>query len=131
VNLGLEGDAGHGRDVRRTASRTDRLAVAGRADRGRRGRRLGALHAWLCARPRVNDVAVGIALMLFGVGLAFFLGKPLIGPSAPAPAGGLGRAGGSASDQVRSGAADQRAVRDRAGDDVAVRFAAACGRAGA
>ena len=44
---------------------------------------LGALHAWLCARPRVNDVAVGIALMLFGVGLAFFLGKPLIGPTAP------------------------------------------------
>jgi ABC-type uncharacterized transport system permease subunit len=26
---------------------------------------------------------VGIALMLFGVGLAFFLGKPLIGPTAP------------------------------------------------
>jgi ABC-type uncharacterized transport system permease subunit len=44
---------------------------------------LGAVHAWLCSRPRVNDVAVGIALMLFGVGLAFFLGKPLIGPTAP------------------------------------------------
>ena len=44
---------------------------------------LGALHAWLCGRPRVNDVAVGIALMLFGTGLAFFLGKPLIQPTAP------------------------------------------------
>jgi simple sugar transport system permease protein len=43
----------------------------------------GALHARLCALPRVNDVAVGIALMLLGVGLAFFLGKPLIQPSAP------------------------------------------------
>jgi general nucleoside transport system permease protein len=31
----------------------------------------------------VNDVAVGIALMLFGTGLAFYLGKPLIQPSAP------------------------------------------------
>ena len=31
----------------------------------------------------MNDVAVGIAMMLFGVGLAFFLGKPLIGPTAP------------------------------------------------
>ena len=37
---------------------------------------LGALHGWLCSLPRVNDVAVGIALMLFGTGLAFFLGKP-------------------------------------------------------
>ncbi len=44
---------------------------------------LGALHAWLCSLPRVNDVAVGIALMLFGVGIAFFLGKPLIQPPAP------------------------------------------------
>lgn len=44
---------------------------------------LGWLHAALCARPRVNDVAVGIALMLFGVGLAFYLGKPLIQPMAP------------------------------------------------
>ena len=32
---------------------------------------------------RVNDVAVGIALMLFGTGLAFYLGKPLIEPTAP------------------------------------------------
>jgi ABC-type uncharacterized transport system permease subunit len=37
----------------------------------------------LCSRPRVNDIAVGIALMLFGTGLAFFLGKPLIQPTAP------------------------------------------------
>ena len=31
----------------------------------------------------MNDVAVGIALMLFGVGLAFFIGKPLIDATAP------------------------------------------------
>jgi simple sugar transport system permease protein len=47
------------------------------------GLALGALHAWLCSLPRVNDVAVGIALMLLGVGVAFFLGKPLIQPKAP------------------------------------------------
>ncbi len=44
---------------------------------------LGWLHAFLCQRPRVNDIAVGIALMLFGVGLATYLGKPIIRPTAP------------------------------------------------
>ena len=43
----------------------------------------GALHAVICNRPRVNAVAVGIALMLFGFGLASYLGKPFIQPSAP------------------------------------------------
>jgi ABC-type uncharacterized transport system permease subunit len=43
----------------------------------------GALHAVICQLPRVNDVATGIGLMLFGTGLAFFLGKPLIQPKAP------------------------------------------------
>jgi ABC-type uncharacterized transport system permease subunit len=41
------------------------------------------LHAAICGLPRVNDIAVGIALMLFGIGLAFYLGKPLIEPTAP------------------------------------------------
>lgn len=44
---------------------------------------LAALHAGLCSLPRVNDVATGIALMLLGTGLAFYLGKPLIQPQAP------------------------------------------------
>jgi ABC-type uncharacterized transport system permease subunit len=44
---------------------------------------LGVLHAWLCSQPRVNDIAVGIGIMLFGTGLAFYLGKPLVEPSAP------------------------------------------------
>jgi ABC-type uncharacterized transport system permease subunit len=44
---------------------------------------LGALHGGLCSLPRVNDTAMGIALMLAGSGLAFWLGKPLIQPSAP------------------------------------------------
>src|SRR5438045_4147975 len=35
---------------------------------------LGALHAGICQLPRVNDVATGIGLLLFGTGLAFFLG---------------------------------------------------------
>ena len=44
---------------------------------------LAALLALLCALPRVNDVATGIALMLLGTGLAFYLGKPLMQPQAP------------------------------------------------
>ena len=43
---------------------------------------LALLHGALCSLPRVNDVATGIALMLLGTGLAFYLGKPLIQPQA-------------------------------------------------
>ena len=62
---------------------------------------LGLLHAVLCNLPRVNDVAVGIGLMLFGTGLAFFLGKPFVQPKAPTlPAIPFG--GWSASPQIRA-----------------------------
>ena len=47
------------------------------------GSLLGLLHALVCNLPRVNDIAVGIGLMLFGTGLAFFLGKPYVQPKAP------------------------------------------------
>lgn len=47
------------------------------------GAGFGLLHGWICSFPKVNDIAVGIALMLFGMGLAFFFGKPYIQPSAP------------------------------------------------
>jgi simple sugar transport system permease protein len=44
---------------------------------------LGFIHGYLSSKPRVNDIALGIAMMLFGLGLAFYLGKPYIQPSAP------------------------------------------------
>ncbi|MDO8298851.1 ABC transporter permease [Lacisediminimonas sp.] len=44
---------------------------------------LALLHGLLCSMMRVNDVAMGIAIMLLGVGLAFYLGKSLIQPQAP------------------------------------------------
>jgi ABC-type uncharacterized transport system permease subunit len=47
------------------------------------GALLGALHAGICSLPKVNDIAVGIALMLFGTGAAFFLGTPFVAPQAP------------------------------------------------
>jgi simple sugar transport system permease protein len=47
------------------------------------GALLALLHGALCSLPRVSDIATGIALMLLGTGLAFYLGKPLIQPQAP------------------------------------------------
>src|SRR5215470_4784492 len=44
---------------------------------------LALLHGLICSLPRVSDIATGIALMLLGTGLAFYLGKPLIQPQAP------------------------------------------------
>jgi ABC-type uncharacterized transport system permease subunit len=44
---------------------------------------LGAIHAWLTQQPAVNDVAAGIAMILFGSGLAFFFGKRFVAPMAP------------------------------------------------
>lgn len=43
----------------------------------------GLLHGFICKLPRVNDIAIGIALMIFGTGLAFFFGKPYVQPVAP------------------------------------------------
>jgi len=101
VNLGLEGTLVMGAMSAYGVSYVSGSPWLGVLTAGIAGVVLGALHASLCARPRVNDVAVGIALMLFGVGLAFFLGKPLIGPSAPhLPSVSAGW--WSASDQVRS-----------------------------
>ncbi|WP_437933078.1 ABC transporter permease [Sorangium sp. So ce341] len=83
VNLGLEGTLVMGAMGGYGVSYLAGSAWLGVLAAGLLGAALGALHAWLCAKPRVNDIAVGIALMLFGVGLAFFLGKPLIKPTAP------------------------------------------------
>ncbi|MBU6229197.1 MAG: ABC transporter permease [Cyanobacteria bacterium REEB459] len=47
------------------------------------GMGLGLIHGWLSQQRRVNDVAVGIAMIIFGSGIANFLGKPFIQPQAP------------------------------------------------
>ena len=47
------------------------------------GALLGGIHGLVCALPRVNDVAMGIAILLAGDGIAFFFGKPYVQPSAP------------------------------------------------
>jgi general nucleoside transport system permease protein len=97
VNLGLEGIlvmgamSGYAVSYRTGSPWVGVLAAAGA------GLTLGLLHALLCNLPRVNDIAVGIGLMLFGTGLAFFLGKPYVQPVAPTlPALPLGAWSGSA-----------------------------------
>lgn len=47
------------------------------------GALFGLLHGLICSLPRVNDIAIGIAMMLLGMGLAFYFGKPFIQPVAP------------------------------------------------
>ncbi len=47
------------------------------------GAGFGLVHGFICKFPKVNDIAIGIAMMQFGLGLAFFLGKPFIQPAAP------------------------------------------------
>lgn len=44
---------------------------------------LGLIHGGLAELPRVNDVAAGIAMIVFGTGLAFFFGKQFVAPMAP------------------------------------------------
>ena len=91
VNLGLEGTLVLGAVTAYGVSYLSGSPWLGVACAGLCGVALGALHAFLCSRPRVNHVAVGIAIMLFGTGLAFYLGKPLIQPEAPSlPALDLG-----------------------------------------
>lgn len=83
LNLGLEGNLVMGAMSAYGISYLTGSPWLGVLVAGLAGALLGSLHAWACSRPRVNDIAVGIGLMLFGTGLAFFLGKPFVEPKAP------------------------------------------------
>jgi general nucleoside transport system permease protein len=82
INLGLEGILVMGAMCAYGTSYLTGSAWLGVLTAGAAGALLGTVHATICGLPRVNDIAVGIALMLFGTGLAFYLGKPLIEPTA-------------------------------------------------
>src|SRR5450432_3314519 len=83
INLGLEGILVMGAMSGYAISYLSGSPWLGVLVAGGVGALLGILHAVICGLPRVNDIAVGIALMLFGIGLAFFLGKSFIQPAAP------------------------------------------------
>jgi general nucleoside transport system permease protein len=83
INLGLEGILVMGAVTGYALSYVTGNAWIGVLGAAAAGFGLGLLHGALCSLPRVNDIAVGIGLMLFGTGLAFFLGKPYVQPKAP------------------------------------------------
>ena len=83
INLGLEGTLLMGAMTAYAVALTSGNPWLGVLAAACVGVVFGLLHGALCSLARVNDTAMGIALMLAGSGLAFWLGKPLIQPSAP------------------------------------------------
>ncbi|MEM8795039.1 MAG: ABC transporter permease [Pseudomonadota bacterium] len=83
VNLGLEGILVMGAMTGYAIAVITGEPWLGVLAAGCAGAGLALIHALICNLPRVNDIAVGISLFIFGTGLAFFLGKAFINPSAP------------------------------------------------
>jgi general nucleoside transport system permease protein len=83
INLGLEGVLVFGAMSGYAVSYHGDSAWLGVLAAGAAGALLGAVHGRLCALARVNDTALGIALMILGLGLAFFFGKDYVQPTAP------------------------------------------------
>ena len=83
INLGQEGILVMGAMVGYAASYGTGSPWQGVFCAGCAGAALGALHALACSLQRVNDIAIGIAVLLFGTGLAFLVGKPFVEPVAP------------------------------------------------
>jgi simple sugar transport system permease protein len=83
INLGLEGTLVLGAMSGYATSYLTGSPWLGIAAAALTGMVFGAFHAVLCQLPRVNDIAVGIALIQLGTGAAFLFGKPFIQPTAP------------------------------------------------
>src|ERR1700756_1143077 len=82
INLGNEGVLVLGAMIAYATSYETGSPWAGVAAAAIAGLLLGGLHGAVCSLARVNDVAMGIAIMLAGTGIAFFFGKPFVQPSA-------------------------------------------------
>ena len=83
INLGLEGTLVFSAMTAYATSYETGSPWLGVLAAGIAGSLFGMIHGAICKLPKVNDIAIGIALMLFGTGLAFFLGKAYIQPQAP------------------------------------------------
>jgi general nucleoside transport system permease protein len=82
INLGLEGVLVFSAMAGFAGSYLAGSWVAGVLLAAASGALIALLHGLVSSLPRVNDIAAGIAIMLLGGGLAFYLGKPLIQPQA-------------------------------------------------
>lgn len=83
INLGLEGTLIFGAMSGYAVAFETGSPFLGVAAAALAGMLFGLLHGWICKFKGVNDIAIGIALMLLGTGLAYFFGKPYIQPVAP------------------------------------------------
>ncbi|WP_181702404.1 ABC transporter permease [Chthonobacter albigriseus] len=83
INLGLEGTLVFGAMAAYAISFETGSPWLGVLVAGFAGMAFGAMHGAICRLKGVNDIAIGIAMMLFGTGLAFFFGKAYIQPVAP------------------------------------------------
>lgn len=83
INLGLEGTLIFGAMTGYAVAFETGSAWVGVLAAALAGALFGLFHGWICKFKGVNDIAIGIAMMLLGMGLAFFFGKPYIQPVAP------------------------------------------------
>lgn len=83
INLGLEGTLVFGAMAGYAISYETGNPFVGVVAAAFAGALFGVLHGWVCKFRGVNDIAMGIAMMLLGLGLAFFFGKGYIQPVAP------------------------------------------------
>ncbi|AHF88545.1 ABC transporter permease (plasmid) [Rhizobium leguminosarum bv. trifolii WSM1689] len=83
INLGLEGTLVFGAMTAYAVAVMTGSPTLGVLAAMAAGAIFGLIHGWICKFPKVNDIAIGIAMMQFGLGMAFFLGKSFIQPVAP------------------------------------------------
>ncbi|MBY3132716.1 MULTISPECIES: ABC transporter permease [Rhizobium] len=83
INLGLEGTLVFGAMTAYAVAVMTGSPTLGVLAAMAAGAIFGLIHGWICKFAKVNDIAIGIAMMQFGLGMAFFLGKSFIQPVAP------------------------------------------------
>lgn len=83
INLGLEANLVFGAMIAYAVSYHSGSPWLGVLAAGGAGVVFGLVHGSICSLRSVNDIALGIAIMILGLGLAFFFGKDYIQPTAP------------------------------------------------